>query len=1332
MAQKYYIGIDMGTDSVGWAVTDEQYNLQKAHGHDLWGSYLFGEAQSAAERRGYRANRRRLARVRQRIMLLQQLFAKEVAKVDPLFFVRLNNSSLLLTDKDEQLKTSDALFADSNFDDKKFFKQYKTIYHLRMALIQNKITDVRLLYLALHHIIKNRGHFLFEGQSFDIADTEIIRNKFFEINAFLSDREQPTLDLSQLNDVLGEIKKRDIAKSIRQKNLSLLLHTNKQKSLVAIVKAITGGNVNIDDLFDLQQQCDITKFCFESSGFEKTEMPAIESQLGADNAALIYLLKSVYDWSILCNIMGNRQYISQAKVDIYNAHHQDLQWLKSYINQKYPNDRQKYNTVFRKQSKVNNYAAYIGMDKQKGFSKCSKEDFYQFLKKEVGIDDQIVLKKMSDGKFLPKQVGTDNSVIPYQLHLRELKAILNNAQSQFAFLNQTQDGTTVADKIVSLMTFRIPYYVGPLNNQHNIYSWAVRKEGYDRVSIIPWNFDKAIDLDASEERFIRRMTNKCTYLYGQDVLPANSLLYSEFAFLNELNNLKINGEKSSQAKKIILQYAREHKKVTLKACLKLLKQNGLVPADSTVAIFSGTDGDFKAALTSWNDLQFLQDKLYTHSQACEQVITWITLITDKKRLATRIRTTYGNIFTEDEIKRLVALNYSGWGRLSAMFLNGIVSAKCYDSNGECMTIIQAMRQTNENLMQLLADKYGFAKVVDEYNSNNTPDNKISYKTVQDLYCSPAVKRAIWRTVELVKEIVKIKGCAPSRLFIETAREKPDEKRQGKRTISRKQQILDLYKNIREEQRDWITEIESQPDSKFNSDKLVLYYRQMGKSMYSGKPISLEEVFNTNICDIDHIYPRSKIKDDSLDNRVLVYKNENLDKGDKYPLSADIRTQMTPFWLMLHQKEMISSNKLARLMRSTALTQDELADFINRQLVFTRQSTKAAAQILSKLLPDTEIVYSKAANANEFKDINGIIKVRELNDLHHAKDAYINIVVGNVYRTKFNKNAAEFFRNNGIDSYSFKHLYDYDIAGAWKVKDREKIINTANRNTARLVRFTSMGSGALFDTQPVPAGKNDNLVPLKAHGAIQDTSKYGGYNKPTIAYYMLVSSIDKKGNKLLSLEAYPLWLHKQTKGNADSKYQFLHDQLKLVEPRILIDNIKAKTLFCIEGSYACLSTRSGSSLIWDNANPLYLDQQSTKTLKAVCKYMTERKRLNKPDLTVGENITADQNLGLYDVLVQKLDSDIYRGFGNIKSQAAFLQRVRPVFEKLTLEQQCTVLFEILHLTQCNGVLADLTLLGGVAHAGKISTNKFIEDSNIKIIFQSPTGYYRRVVNIKDLL
>lgn len=36
-AFKYYLGLDMGTNSVGWAATDPEYRLLKAKGKDLWG-----------------------------------------------------------------------------------------------------------------------------------------------------------------------------------------------------------------------------------------------------------------------------------------------------------------------------------------------------------------------------------------------------------------------------------------------------------------------------------------------------------------------------------------------------------------------------------------------------------------------------------------------------------------------------------------------------------------------------------------------------------------------------------------------------------------------------------------------------------------------------------------------------------------------------------------------------------------------------------------------------------------------------------------------------------------------------------------------------------------------------------------------------------------------------------------------------------------------------------------------------------------------------------------------------------------------------------------------
>lgn len=62
MKEVYNIGLDIGTSSVGYAMTDEKGRLLRFHKRPTYGSVLFEEAQTAKERRQKRSARRRLAR----------------------------------------------------------------------------------------------------------------------------------------------------------------------------------------------------------------------------------------------------------------------------------------------------------------------------------------------------------------------------------------------------------------------------------------------------------------------------------------------------------------------------------------------------------------------------------------------------------------------------------------------------------------------------------------------------------------------------------------------------------------------------------------------------------------------------------------------------------------------------------------------------------------------------------------------------------------------------------------------------------------------------------------------------------------------------------------------------------------------------------------------------------------------------------------------------------------------------------------------------------------------------------------------------------------------
>lgn len=156
----YYLGLDVGTNSVGYAVTDENYNPLFFRRKRMLGVSLFSEAALKADRRSFRSGRRRLRRRQQRVELIQELFAHEIAKVDERFYIRLKESQLWLEDKSSP-RDNFLLFNDASFTDKKYYVKYPTIHHLIMDLIEDDSPkDVRLVYLALAWLVKYRGHFL--------------------------------------------------------------------------------------------------------------------------------------------------------------------------------------------------------------------------------------------------------------------------------------------------------------------------------------------------------------------------------------------------------------------------------------------------------------------------------------------------------------------------------------------------------------------------------------------------------------------------------------------------------------------------------------------------------------------------------------------------------------------------------------------------------------------------------------------------------------------------------------------------------------------------------------------------------------------------------------------------------------------------------------------------------------------------------------------------------------------------------------------------------------------------------------------------------------------
>lgn len=1337
MKKDYYFGADMGTDSVGWAVTDTSYKIPKFRGNAMWGIRLFDESNTAVDYRNFRGSRRRNERKRERLALLEQLFDEEISKVDIAFYQRLKESNLYLEDK--SVSVPYCVFADKDYTDKDFHKQFPTVYHLRSELAHSKeYHDIRLVYLAVHHIIKNRGHFLFDFDSdsldgigkFDIVFDDMLG--YINDNYFYDeDCTKVYLNNDEKEELSNILKNKNLGKTKKTAEISKLFSITKKddKQLYSMFALLSGSSISLSDIFDDESLKDVEKNKVSfSSGFDDNA-DVYMSYLG-ERFELFEKLKAVYDWAVLADILNGKEYLCDSKTEIYEEHRKDLIKLKKYVKEYLP---EKKDEIFKtSKDKLNNYVAYSAHIKTSNGTgvlknKCNQEDFCKYLKKVLGPcqDENYneMFAKIENATFMPKQVSKDNGVIPMQINEKELKTILNNAKEYLPFLNsKDSDGITIYDKIIKIFEYRIPYYVGPLNNK-SPRGWVVRSS----EKIYPWNIEKVVDFDKSAQAFIDKLKSKCTYLPKYDVIPKCSLLYSKYSVLNELNNLKIDGEKISVELKqeIYNDCFMKYNKVSKRVLENYLKSHQI-----EYTTLTGFDISFKSSLKSFKDFESY-DLSFDEK---EDIIKAITIFgDDKKLLRKRLRKEFSNKLSDDEINKISRLKYSGWGNFSKEFLTEVYATN--KDTGEYSNIITALWLTNYNLMELLysdnftCDNDDDIKIVDELARLNSSDNEKSLrKMVEELYISPKVKRPVYQTLLIAKEIEKIMKCPPKKIFIEVAKG-PQEK---KRTKSRKDKLIELYQSCKKDYDELYNELLGKTDDELRSDKLYLYFTQFGRCMYTGEEINLGVLMgNNSTYDIDHIYPQSKIKDDSLDNRVLVNKVKNAKKDNEYPLSSEVRTKMKNFWEFLLSKGLISKEKYNRLVRNIPLSDNELSAFVARQLVETRQSTKAVTNILKSLYPDTEIVYVKAALASEMRQQYDMLKCRDVNDFHHAKDAYLNIVVGNVYNVKFTHNKANFVKelqsNNKDYTVKLTSILNHNIPGAW-VRDNEQSLNivksTMEKNNIRYTRYAFEKKGSFWDQTIYKKGK----AQLPINSNLDEVAKYGGRSKVGATYFSCVEhGKDKK--RMVSLFAVNLYDKDKYEENPT---EYLVEHYKLINPIIKVKKIRIQSCISFDNMRCHLGGNDDSNIAYRPAVQLVLGYKNERYIRNVLR-CAEGYVQFESNKAYDDQVTSERNLMLYDLLCEKMSNNVYGVVFSDLSENLYAKR--DDFKKLNITNQCNLIKNILKIFKNNAEKGDLKIIA-ITSQGRIritknisaNTNKMKKIKSIKLINQSITGLYENEIEL----
>lgn len=1357
--EEYYLGLDIGTNSVGYAVTDPQYKILKYHGEPMWGSHVFEEGSQCAERRGFRTARRRLNRRQQRVRFVQEIFAHEIEKVDSRFFLRIKESALYREDANGN--DPFILFNDNGYTDKEYYLKYPTIHHLIMDLIDDENPhDVRLVYLAVAWLVAHRGHFLSDVEKTNVEkvlDFSTSYNAFKEMY-FGIGQDLPWIDEEETfkNILLKKCGVKDKEKAFKEalfksdSNKNNSAKENEVLGTSAVITLLSGGTVTADKLFVQVEFQDKVSISFKKN---EDEFEQILTELDEYSEYLLKI-RAVYDWAVLYEASKGQVYISKAKIEVYEQHKKDLAGLKAFIRKYCPD---KYNEIFR-DAGDNNYVAYsynfnsLNLDdgKKRPKRKASQEDFCTYIRKIVKdikyeMEDKDfyddMWQRLELGIFMPKQVNTDNRVIPYQLYYFELARLLEKSSAYLAFINEKDDaGYITKEKLLSIMEFRIPYYVGPLHKENSSFAWIERKA---KGRIYPWNYEEKIDLDASEQAFIDKMTNQCSYLPGEDVLPKYSLLYCKYEVLNEINNIKINGQKITvECKKGIFELFKKNKKVTVKKIRDFLISNNYMSDSDEI---TGLDISVKSSLKSYHDFRRMLENKVVNEEDVEEIIKRLTYTEDKKRINKYLEENYPNISEEDR-RYISKLKYNDFGRLSEKFLTEIKGV--VKETGEILSVIQIMWETNDNLMQVIfSDHYTIKDVLAKEREDYYSEHPSSVEQfLSDMYVSNAVKRPIYRTLDIIGDVTKACQNAPRKIFVEMARGGGEK---GKRTVSRRDKIKELYKNmdkqevreISKEISELLGELENKSDNELQSEVLFLYFMQLGKCMYSGEPIDITKLKSDAYVNVDHIYPQAYVKDDSLNNKVLVKSKLNGEKSDIYPINKSIRDKMASTWKSYRNKGLISEEKYNRLTRKTPFTDEEKQGFVNRQLVETRQSTKAVAEILKMMFPETEVIYVKAGLASEFRHAFGIIKSRQINDLHHAKDAYLNVVCGNVYHSTFTKN---FFLEHQTYSIKTETVYKKKIEVDGKLiwngqESLSFVIKMLGKNNIHYTRYAFCRKGGFFDQMPVTA--KEGLVSRKKD---LPSEKYGGYNKPTASYFIMAKYTEKAKKEKQDIMIVPVELMVGEKVLNDEKFavDYIRQQIaqisnKKIEEIVNVSfplglrPLKVNTRFSFDGFEACVTGKSsgGRQLGMSSLVPLKVSIEKESYIKKIENYFT-KKSINTSIILDEkyDGINSTNNIELYDEFTDKLLNTcyctVYAKTGDV------ILKGKEKFENLSIDLQCQILMNIIGVlkTGRNGG-CDLKDIGGAANAANYIINSRVSNwkkdyKSVKIIDESASGIFRK--------
>ncbi len=1384
----YIVGLSLEPDAVGFAAIDKKNSLISLKGKNVIGVTKFKEGETAEERRTNRSARRRIIRKKRRSKFLEEIFAPEMAKVDPGFFVRQHQS--WVSPRDKQRTHYPATFFATKAEEKEFYKAYPTVYHLRQALMtKHKKFDLREIYIAMHSIIKRRGNFLYSVSAQSIDTSKInVRGTLEAINDNYQAFKSQGLNYCELavenaDGIEEVIKGIDEDKTIftrdKIKKTAKLLATNKpdkaaQKMYKQLATAIFGFKAQFDIILgeniDKTEKSNWSLKLSDEDAEDKLE--AISTSLNDEQQAIVKEVESLYTAIVLNSIVPNGQTISESMIQKYDQHKKDLILLrKATADQEDPKKAEKLKLAY--DLYINNRSHGKVLAAKKTFNKNKKlttAEFYKHVKSnlpENSANSAEILRLIENNEFLPVLRTKQNSSIPYQLQQRELDLIIKNQSKYYPFLaeeNPVKEHRKQAPyKLDELIRFKIPYYVGPLFTEADQkitsgkdFAWLVRSIPNDRTPITPWNFNEKVDFAATANSFIRRMTVKDTYLLGEDVLPAKSLIYQRFEVLNELNGLRVNDKKLSvETKQDIYRDLFKNKMTVNEADLVdyLQENKGYSKVEIAGLTPVGKILKFNSSLSSYNHFKKLGlfDKQLDdakYQKDFEKIIEWASIFSDKKIYQQKLREI--SWLSEKQFKSIANWTLNGWGRLSKRLLTSL-----YDENGQ--SVIERLWDSKQNFQQIITSA-GFKKEIDLANEDMAKSTDLD-DILAEAYTTPSNKKTVRKAAKVIKEIVSCAGHnVPSQIVLAKPiiNQNPYElsRNRGKELLRKYDQATSSLIN-----KELVKELEDcNANRLLASDKYYLYFCQAGRDALTGEKIPYSEVKS---CVVKNVLPKKFSQSKDMSNKILVIDSP---KKTKVELTKDCSSRKIPniditigqMWSEWKADELINKAKLDNLYVDPENLQEfEQRKYLGKELNVKSSIVKLLAVILHKLYPKTEIIIINSQYPNALREKLSLYRNTQVNDYYNGMDAYLNAVCGNylyqVYpRFRSYMVYGQYDLYSGSGKGSLKNLKQFNLL--WPLLQNT---DTKQENTGKI--YESGTGKVLFDRQtdfyePLrraygfkimlvsretytldeartlttlypradrdKVGNRTTLVPKK-NGL--DPAIYGGFSNSQNTFMIIVKIKKAKEDIYKALPIAMRYLDKLEKAKKNNTY---NETLRsIVEPMVAptrgykgFDIILNHLNFNQE-----MVNQTYGNFIMSTASYMYNGNQIILSADAMRILNGKFKEKEDEDSSL---------LQVYDEILKQIDN--YVPLFNLRRYNQILHDARKVFEKLDVSKKRSTLSSILRGLHCNSSSNDVKEFGIGKGFGVFQKPDGIQlTKDTLIVFKSITGLRQRKISISAL-